>query len=49
MAEVGKVEEEPLAKDAFSGFPKKFGVLLRPNISPSKRIRVTLKETGVAR
>ncbi len=46
MPGVEKAEEEPLARGAFSSFPKKFGVLPRLSISPSKRIRVTLKEAG---
>jgi len=45
MPEVEKLGEEPLARDAFSSFPKKFRVLPRSSISPSKRIRVTLKES----
>jgi DNA-binding NarL/FixJ family response regulator len=49
MPEVEKVEEEPLARGAFSSSLKKFGVLPRSSISPSKRISVTLKETGMAR
>jgi len=49
MPEVEKVEEEPLARGAFSSFPKKFGALPRLRISPSKRFRVTLKETDMAR
>jgi len=48
MPEVEKVEEEPRARGAFSSFPKKFGALPRLGISPSKRFRVTLKETSVA-
>ncbi len=47
MPEVDKVEE--LAGDAFSSLPKRFGFLLKLGIiSPSKRFRVTLEETGVA-
>jgi len=49
MPEVEKVEEEPLARGASSSFPKKFGTLPWSSISPSKRIRVTLKETVMAR
>ncbi len=49
MPEVEKVEEEPLTRGAFSSFPRKFGLLPRLSISPSKRIRVTLKEAGMAR
>jgi len=49
MAEVEKVEEEPITDGIFSSFPKKLGLLPRLRISPSKRIRVTLKETGTTR
>jgi len=38
-----KVEEEPLARQVFSSFPKKFGALLESSISPSKRICISLK------
>ena len=47
MPEVEQVDEEPLASGASSSFPEKFGVLPRPSIIPSKRLRVTLKETGI--
>ena len=47
MPDIEKVEEEPLARDVFSSFPKKFGNLPRSSLSPSKKIRVTLKETGI--
>ena len=49
MPEVEKVVEKPLARDAFSSFRKKFRVLPRLSISPSKRITVNLKETVMAR
>ncbi len=49
MPEVEKVDEEPLARGAFSSPLKKFWVLPGSSISPSKRISVTLKETGMAR
>jgi len=49
IPEVDKVEEEPLTKSVFPGFRKKVGVLSSLGVSPSKRFRVTLKETGVAR
>ena len=49
MPEVEKVEEESLATDIFPSFPKKFGILKRSSINPSKRISVRLKETGTAR
>ncbi len=49
MPNVEKVEEEPVARGAFSSFPKKFGILQRSRISPSKRVRITLKETSMAR
>ena len=45
IPEVEKVEEETLARDAFSSFSKKFKILSKSNIRPSKRISVTLKET----
>ena len=47
MPEVEKVEEEPLAKDAFSSFPKQLRALPSSRISPSKRVHVTLKETSM--
>lgn len=46
MPEVEKVEEEPLARGTFA---KNMGVLPELSISPSERIRVTLKETSMAR
>ncbi len=46
MPEVDKVEE---LAGAFPSFPKRFGFLLKLGISPSKRLRVTLKETGTTR
>lgn len=49
MPEVEKVEEEPLARGTISSFPKNVGVLPWLSISPSERIRVTLKETSMAR
>lgn len=49
MPEVEKVEEEPTAKGDFSSFPKKFRVLSRANISLSKRLRLTLKESSMAK
>jgi len=49
MPEVEKVEEEPLERGTFSSFTKKFRLLPSLGINPSKRIRVTLKETGMAR
>jgi DNA-binding NarL/FixJ family response regulator len=49
MPEVEKVEEQPVAKGVLSSLTQKFGVLPRSSISPSKRIRVTLKETDIAR
>lgn len=48
LPEVEKVEEELLARSAFSSSPKKFGLLSKPSISPSKRICVTLQETAMA-
>lgn len=46
MPEVEKVEEEPLARGAFSRSLEKFWGLPKLSISLSKRIRVTLEETG---
>lgn len=46
MADVEKVEGEPLAEDIFSSHPRQFGTLPRSSISSSKKIHVTLKETG---
>jgi len=43
MSEVEKVEEEELARDAFSRSPMKFGSLPSLSISSSKRICLTLK------
>jgi len=48
MPDVEMVEEEPLGDGALS-FPRKFRLLPGSNISVSKRIHVTLKETDVAR
>jgi len=48
MPDVEKTEEEPTSKSAFSSYVNKLRVLPRSSISPSKRIRVTLKETDVA-
>jgi len=48
MPNVEKVEEEPLTKDAPPSFLKKFNFLSKSSLSPSKRICVTLKETGMA-
>ena len=49
MPEVEKVEEEPLERGTFSSFTKKFRLLPSLGINPSKRIRVTLKETDMAK
>lgn len=49
MPELEKLEEEPVARGTSSSYPRKFGVLPRLSISPSKRIRVTLKETSMAK
>jgi len=49
MPEVQKVEEKGLARDVFSSFSKKFGILSRLSSRPSKRISITLKETSTAR
>jgi len=49
IAEVEKVEEEPLAKGAFPHFAKKFSLLPSLGINPSTRIRVTLKESVTAK
>lgn len=43
MPDVEKVEEGPIAKDTFPGDRKIIGAVLKPRISPSKRIFVTLK------
>lgn len=48
MPDVEKVEEEPLARPAISSFLKRFGFSTRLGISPTKRVRVNLKETNVA-
>ena len=49
MPEVAKVEEEPLTRYVFSSLHKKFRFLPKSSISPSKRLRVTLQETGMVR
>jgi len=49
MPEVERVEEESLARDAFSSRGRKLGVLLNSSISPSKRFCITLKETSMTR
>lgn len=48
MPEVNELEEELLAGDALSSLPKKLWTPLRVTSSPSKRIRITLKETSFA-
>lgn len=47
MPGVEKVEDEPLASGSSFNFRRKFRALPRPGISPSKRVRITLKETGI--
>jgi len=47
MPEVGKLEEESPAEGAFSSLPRRFGILPRSGIRPSKRVRVTLGEAGM--
>jgi DNA-binding NarL/FixJ family response regulator len=49
MAEVEKVEEEPLTRGAFPSFTKKFGLLPKLGINPDQRLRITLKEADTAR
>ena len=50
MPEVGKLEEEALARNTFSSFTKKLRLLPRLGISSGQSIRVTLKEeTSMAR
>ncbi len=49
VPEIEKIDEEPLAKGTFSSFPKKFGFLPRSGINPNRRIRLTQKETDLAR
>jgi len=43
MPDVEKVEEVPIAKHTFPDDRKKLRAVFKPKISPSKRIRVTLK------
>ena len=43
MPDVEKVEEEPTARGAVPDYQRRLGAVLRTRISPSKRIRVTLK------
>ena len=49
VAEVEKVEEEPLTRGVFLGLHRKFRLLPRLGINPSTRLRITLKETSLAR
>ncbi len=49
MAEVEKVEEEPLTRGAFPSFAKKYGLLPKLGINPDQRLRITLKEPDTAR
>lgn len=49
MPEVEKVEEQPLPRDTFPSLTKNFRLRPRLRISLSKRLRVTLKETEVAK
>ncbi len=49
ISDVETVDEELLAEDDFPNSSKKFGILAGPGHSPCKRLRVVLKETGVAR
>lgn len=49
IPEVEKVEEESPARSIISSPPKKFGLLPRLGINPSKRIHITLKETDITR
>lgn len=49
IPEVEKVEEEPVTRGSFASFLKNVEVLPGLNISPSERIRVTLKETSLAK
>ncbi len=48
MPEVEKVEVELLTDTAISGFPQRFGFLMRLGTSPSKKVCVTLKEPVLA-
>ena len=49
ISDVETVDEELLAEGDFPDSSKKFGILAGPGTSPSKRLHVVLKETGVAR
>ncbi len=49
MPEVEEVKEESTANSAFFSLPKKSRVLSRTSFSPSKRIRITLREPDMAR
>ncbi len=44
MPEVEKVEEELPARGIISSFPRKFELLARLGINPSRRLHITLKE-----
>ena len=48
IAEVEKVEEEPIAGGVFASFQQKLRFLPRLGINPGQRIRVILQETGIA-
>jgi len=48
LTEVDKVEEEPLTTSVFPNFRKKVRFLPRLGISPGKKLRVTLQDTGMA-
>jgi hypothetical protein len=49
MPEVEEVKEESTANSTFFSLPKKSRVLSRTSFSPSKRIRITLREPDMAR
>lgn len=49
MSEVERVEEGSHMTGAFSSFPNKFWGSLVSGIRPTKNVRVTLKETDIAR
>jgi len=49
LPEVEKVEEKPLARDVFPSLAKSARFLPELSVSPSQRIRITLKEASMVR
>ncbi len=49
MPNIKTIKEEPLVKRTISNLANKFGVLLKLGTNPSRRIRITLRKTEMAR